>query len=132
MTNKFVSFLEEVGKDFKNGLAKIAPFIEKGLQIAAVAEPEIAVLDPALGPIFSTVVAEVSNIEQKFAAMGKQTGSGAEKLATAVTILQPVVAQAFNAAGKPSDGATVGNYISAVVNFLNAIPAGGTATAAAA
>lgn len=123
MTNKFISFLEAVGTDFKNGLAKIDPFLKEGIALAEAAAPEVAVLDPALGVIFSTVIATVSTIEQKFAAMGAQSGTGAQKLATAISILQPVVSQAFSAAGKPSDTGTVTNYINAVVGFLNAIPA---------
>ena len=132
MANRFITFLETIGKDFENGLAKIAPWIEKGVALAQAEAPKIAALDPALGAVFGTVVATVSSIEQKFTAMNKQTGSGPQKLAEAVTILQPVVSQAFAAAGKASDTPTVTNYINAVVGFLNAIPAAGTATPPAA
>lgn len=128
MTNKFVSFLEDIGRDFKNGLKKIAPL---ATAIAQAAVPEIEALDPALGAVFSTVVATVSTVEQKFAAMGQQNGTGTQKLAQAITILEPVVSQSFAAAGKASDTTTVTNYINAVVAFLNAIPASGTAPATA-
>jgi hypothetical protein len=123
MANKFVTFLEDVGHDFKVGLSKLDPIVKKAIVIAQAAEAPIAGLDPALGVIFTTVVSTVSSIEQKFAAMGQQTGTGVQKLAEAVTILSPVVTQAFTAAGKAADNVTVQNYISAVVNFLNAIPA---------
>ncbi|MGA3295295.1 MAG: hypothetical protein ABSE45_15105 [Candidatus Acidiferrales bacterium] len=129
MSNKFVSFLETVGKDFKNGLKKIEPVITS---LAQAAELEVDALDPALGGVFTTAVAEVVSIEQKFAAMGQQSGTGAQKLATATTILAPVISQAFAAAGKASDATTVQNYIQAVVNFLNAIPASSSASAPAA
>ena len=132
MSNKFVTFLEDIGADFKNGLAKLLPVVSKVVAVAQVAEPEVASLDPAVGAIFQTVVGTVATIEQKFAAMGQQTGTGTQKLAQAVTILQPVVRQAFAAAGKPSDATTVGNYVSAVVNFLNAIPASTPVTPATA
>lgn len=128
MSNRFVTLLDDIGKDFKNGFVKIDPFLKEGIQLAQDAAPEIAALDPALGAVFSTVVATVSSVEQKFAAMGTQTGTGAAKLAEVVTTLQPVVSQVFAAAGKASDTATVTNYINAVVGFLNAIPAAGTAT----
>jgi hypothetical protein len=131
MANRFVTFLEDVGKDLKNGLAKIAPFATEVLGLAAAATPEITALDPALGAVFATTVATVSSIEQKFTALGNATGSGPDKLAQAMTILEPVITQAFQAAGKASDVTTVQNYISAVVNFLNAIPANGTAPAPA-
>lgn len=123
MANKFVTFLEKVGTDFKNGLAKLDPFVKQAIILAQAAAPEIAALDPALGAVFATTVATVSSVEQKFAALGQQTGSGVQKLAEATNILAPVIAQSFQAAGKAADLPTIQNYISAVVNFLNAIPA---------
>jgi hypothetical protein len=123
VTNKLQTFLEEVGKDFKNGLKKLEPVGKEALVLAEAAGPEIAALDPLFGAVFQTVVATVASVEQKFAAMGQQAGTGVQKLADAVTILQPVAAQALAAAGKAADNATVENYINAVVAFLNAIPA---------
>jgi hypothetical protein len=122
MANKVVTFLEAIGRDVKNGLVKIDPFIQKAITMAQVAAPEISALDPALGAVFSTVVATVSSIEQKFVALNQQTGTGAQKLAEATTILGPVITQAFQSSGKAADLPTVQKYISAVVNFLNAIP----------
>lgn len=123
MTNKVVTFLEAVGHDFKVGLQKIDPFIKEAVVLGTDAEAEVSALDPALGAILKLTVATVSSIEQKFAAMGQQTGSGVQKLAEVTTILEPVIGQAFSVAGKPSDFPTVQKYISAVVDFLNAIPA---------
>jgi hypothetical protein len=118
----FTSFLTAIGQDFKNGLAKIDPWIKKGVTIAEAVEGPVSAFNPAIGGIFATVVATVSSIEQKFTAMGQQTGTGVQKLAEAMTILQPVVGQAFKAAGMASDTATVQNYISKTVDLLNAIP----------
>jgi hypothetical protein len=129
MANKVVTFLEDVGHDFKVGLGKIDPFIKEAVVLGTDAETEVSALDPALGAILKVTVATVSSIEQKFAAMGQQTGSGVQKLAEATTILEPVIGQAFSAAGKASDVATIQKYIGAVVDFLNAIPAKGTAVA---
>ena len=131
MANKFVTFLEAVGKDFKIGLTKLDPWVKEGIALATSAETEVSALDPAIGVVFKTVVATVSSIEQKFAAMGQQTGSGVQKLAEATTILQPMIQQAFASAGKASDGVTVQTYINAVVNFLNSIPASVAAAVAA-
>lgn len=123
MSNTFITFLEDVGHDFKVGLQKLDPILKKGIQIAIAEEDTISAIDPAIGAIFRTTVGVVASIEQKFAAMGQQTGTGVKKLAESFTILEPVIAQAFAAAGKASDGATVSNYISKVADFLNAIPA---------
>ena len=76
MSNKFVTFLEDIGADFKNGLAKLLPIVSKVVAVAEVAVPEVAALDPAVGAIFQTVVGTVSTVEQKFAAMGQQSGTG--------------------------------------------------------
>lgn len=130
MTNKAVTFLEDVGKDFKNGLTKLLPIVAKGVQIAQVAEPFVTALNPLIGSIFQTTVGTVASIEQQFTALGQQTGTGVQKLATATTILAPVLSQALSAAGYASDLPTIQNYITAVVGFLNAIPAA-TATPAA-
>jgi hypothetical protein len=131
VTNKFVTFLEDVGKDFKNGLAKLLPIVAKGVSIATVAEPFVTALNPLVGSIFQTTVATVSSIEQKFAALGQQSGTGVQKLGEAVTILTPVLGQALTSAGLAADLPTIQNYISAVVGFLNAIPAATAAPAAA-
>lgn len=117
MSNRFLTFLEKIGHDFKVGLDTILPFAQ------AASVTIVPALDPAIGPLFATTVGVVSQTEQKFAAMGQQSGTGVQKLAEATSILQPVVAQAFAAAGKPSDNTTVQNYINAVVAFLNAVPA---------
>jgi hypothetical protein len=126
MTNRVITFLEDIGKDFQNGLAKLIPIVAKGVTIAQEVAPYISAIDPAFGAVFQTSVAAISTIEQKFAAMNQQTGTGTQKLANALQILTPVVSQAFAAAGKPSDTATVTNYINAVVGLLNAIPASTT------
>jgi hypothetical protein len=130
MANKVVTFLEDVGHDFKVGLGKLDPFIKEAVVLGTDAEAEVSALDPGLGAILKVTVATVSSIEQKFAAMAQQTGTGVQKLAEATTILEPVIGQAFSAAGKASDVATIEKYISAVVDFLNAIPANGTAAPA--
>lgn len=116
MANKFVSLLQHVGKDLEKGLSIILP-------LAQVAAPELAAIDPALGAVFSTTLGVVVQTEQKFAAMGKQNGTGTQKFSEALSILSPIVTSQFAAAGKAHDADTVSKYVQAVVDFLNAIPA---------
>jgi len=120
MSNKFLSFLSAIGKDFKKGLDKVLPFAE------TAAVTVIPALFPAIGPIFNTVVGVVVQTEQKFAAMGQQSGTGTQKLAEATSILGPLLSQLLAADGKTADSATVMQYINAVVAFLNAVPASST------
>lgn len=121
MTNKFVSFLDAVGKDFKKGLADVLPFAEE-------AEPIISALDPAAGAILSTTLGVVLQTEQKFAAMGQQSGTGTQKLAEVTAILTPVLTTALSEAGEPATAEQIEKYVNDAVAILNDIPAAPTAT----
>lgn len=117
MTNKFVSWLEHVGQDFKKGL-------DFTLRIAETeGEAAVAEFAPALGPIFNTTVTGIALAEQNLTALGKQSGTGEAKLALALQILEPVISQGLATAGKASDTAAVTAYINSVVTILNAAPA---------
>lgn len=125
-----LTWLQEIGADFKNGLAKLLPIVAKGVAIAQAIEPEVSLVNPLVGSVFQTVVATISEVEQKFAALNQQNGTGTAKLAEAVTILTPVLSQALTAAGKAADLPTIQKYISAAVGVMNAIPAATAAPAA--
>ena len=116
MTNKIETFLSAVGKLFKEGLSKIVP-------IAQAAVPIIASLDPGAGAILSTTIGVVAEVEQKFAAMGKQSGTGPQKLADAVSILTPLLTTGLSEAGQAATAAKIEKYISDAVALLNDIPA---------
>jgi len=115
VSNKFVSFLEAVGKDFKKGLGYILPFAE-------AASVGISAVNPALGGLIQTSVATVIGVEQKFAAMGAQNGTGAQKLSDSITILYPAFESIFKQYGVDIDKSHVENYINAIVAALNAFP----------
>lgn len=112
----FVSVLDQIGHDFKVIFEKVVP-------VAKVAEPFVAILDPALSPLFNTVVGVVSEVEQKFAALGQQSGSGPQKLAEALQIVSPAAQALLQVAGRQHDSGTVEKYVNGVVQLLNAIPA---------
>jgi len=108
----FKSFLQQVGEDFQKAL----PWLQKAGAFASV-------FDPSLGTLFSTTVNIVATVEQKYAALGKQSGTGTAKLADALAIGEPVIAQGLKLAGKSSTTADVTNYINSIVTVLNAAPA---------
>jgi hypothetical protein len=116
MANKFVSFLEAVGRDFMKGLAAATPY-------APTAELAVGIMAPELGPVFNTTVSAVVLAEQKYAALGKQSGTGPQKLADVLQIAGPVIAQGLAVAGKAADTAAVTGYVNSVVNVLQAMPA---------
>lgn len=114
--NKFVSFLEHVGHDFKKGL-------DPALKVAATAgEVAVQIFAPALGPLFNQTVAAVISAEQNAAAIGQQQGSGTQKLAAVVQLMGGLIKQVLADAGKDNSNMAVERYISAVVTILNAVP----------
>lgn len=117
MSNKFISFLETVGRDFKKGLDFILPWA------AGAGEVAVGLFAPALGPLFNQTVNAVVTAEQAAAAIGKQTGSGSQKLASVVQLMGPLIAQALADVGKANDALAIQAYINAVVTILNAAPA---------
>jgi hypothetical protein len=112
----FKSFLQKVGEDF----AKALPWLQK-------ADAVVSVFNPAMGDLFNTTLNIVSVVEQKWAALGKQSGTGIQKLADAVQIGEPVIAQGLKLAGKASDTTAVENYINSVVEIADTTPAPATA-----
>lgn len=111
----FISFLKSVGNGFKKGL----PIVIKAAQVADIG---ISIANPALGGIINTSIATVLSVEQKFTAMGQQSGTGPQKLAEAVGILFPAFEQVFAQHGVKIDSSHVENYINAIVAALNAFP----------
>lgn len=121
MANKFVSFLESVGKEVEKGLAwaiKVAPSLD-GLA-AAVFPASVSVSAPlTLG--LTLIQNAVILIEQKYAAAGKQNGTGAEKAAEVITLAGPAATQLLTEAGLPAtEQGYIENIVNAVVGVLNA------------
>lgn len=117
MTNKFLSFLEAVGRDIRKGLHYLIPIAETAGEVA------IATFAPSLGPLFNQTVNAVITAEQSFAAIGQQKGTGPQKLAAVLTLMGPLIKQALADVGKPNSDTEVQEYINAVVRILNALPA---------
>jgi hypothetical protein len=116
VANKFLSFLSHIGQQFKKGLDAVLPF-------AQAASVGVAVVNPGIGAALQTTIGVISQTEQKFAAMGQQSGTGSQKLAEATQVLEPALLQIFSANGMQADTTHVQGYINAVVAMLNALPA---------
>ena len=121
----FVSVLETIGKGFAKGL-------QWAVEYAVPVEKLVGLLFPAIAPA-TTVVADATAlvqsavllVEQKYAAAGIQTGTGAQKLAEVVLLAGPAVTQLLTQAGIPVNTAYIQSVVSAVVAILNvqAMPA---------
>jgi hypothetical protein len=108
MANKFVGFLEAVGREFK----KFLPLAEVGVQA----------FFPAVSPLFNLVANQAIAAEQNFAAIGKQSGTGLQKAAAVTSAIGGLIKQGLTDLGKPNDDAAVQKYIDAVVLILNTTP----------
>jgi hypothetical protein len=128
----FVSFLEAVGKDFLKGLAyavKIAVPVET---LAKLLFPQFAPAITAGVDAASLIQNAVLVVEQKFAAAGKQSGSGAQKLAEVLVLAEGGVTSILAQHGVKADAGYVASLVNAVVAVLNvqAAPAGSSAAVA--
>jgi len=119
MANKFVGFLESVGKEFLKGLAFAVKY-------AIPVEKLIGLIFPTLAPV-ATEVADatqliqtaVLQVEQKYAASGIQTGTGAQKSAEVLLLTEQAVTSLLAQAGIKADTAYIQSIINAVVAILN-------------
>src|SRR6185312_14033392 len=100
--------LEAVGKEIEKGVAAVIPF-------AQAAQPFVAVANPAAGALLQVSIGVVAEVEQKFTALNKQSGTGPQKLSEALGILEPYILSVFNT----KDSAVAQAYINAVVAMLN-------------
>ena len=124
MANKFVHFLESVGRDFAKGLGfavKDAP--ELSLLAGLLYPPAIAIA-PAVTTALNLVQNTILAVEQKYAAAGVQNSTGAQKSADVLAIVAPAVVSLLTSAGVPNvDTDHVAAITNAVVGILNARPA---------
>ena len=119
MANKFLTVMQAIGKDAKIVFTEVTKYL-----------PEAATLAKLLFPAQSASVAGVVNavgliqqavaiIEQKYAALGAATGTGAQKLAEALTIVSPTVTQLLSAERVPVNQDYIQKVVNAVVAILN-------------
>ena len=119
----FTGALDTIGKDFSKGLKWAVEF---GVPI----ERLVALLFPAAAPV-ATQLADATTliqnavllVEQKYAASGVQSGTGAEKLAEVLLLAGDAVTELLGKAGIAATSAYIARLVSAVVAILNVQPA---------
>lgn len=119
MANRFVSLLEAAGKDFLKGLEFV-------IKYSIPVEKIVGLLFPAAAPVAQSVVdattliqSAVLLVEQKYAASGVQSGTGAQKLAEVLTLTEGAVTSLLASAGITADAGYVSSIVNAVVAILN-------------
>jgi len=115
----FIGVLEAVGKGFEKGL-------KWALTYAVPVEKLIALLFPAAAPIANEVIDATTLIqnavllvEQKYAASGMQSGTGADKLGEVMLLTEQSVTALLAKAGVQADSGYIASIVSAVVAILN-------------
>ena len=122
MTNAFESFLTQAGKDVEKVFTDIfTP------QNVAAGEVLVGTLFPGASTLFNLIANTAVLVEQKFAGIGQQSGTGAHKLAQVIATIGSTIT-AFATTNNVVINTT--QVVNAVVGFLNAIGSTPVATPA--
>lgn len=115
----FIGVLEAIGKGFEKGL-------KWALAFAIPVEKLVDLLFPAAAPVAAEVIDATTLIqnavllvEQKFAASGAQSGTGADKLSEVLLLTEQAVTSLLAKAGLEVDTDYIASVVSAVVAVLN-------------
>jgi hypothetical protein len=119
MAKGFIGILEAIGKGFEKGLGWAVTY-------AVPVERLVALLFPAAAPVAAEVADATTLIqnavllvEQKYAASGVQSGTGAKKTAEVLVLTEQAVTGLLAKAGIQADTAYIQSIITAVVSILN-------------
>jgi hypothetical protein len=126
----FISVLEAIGKGFAKGLEWAVTYAVPVEKLVGLLFPAVAPATTAITNATELIQTAVLLVEQKYAAAGVQSGTGAQKLAEVTLLAEPVVISLLTAAGIDASTTYIQSLISAVVAILNAQPAQAPATAA--
>lgn len=127
MTNKFVSVMETVGKDILKAWADVVKYLPAVSGLAALLFPGEAAATAGVVNSLSLIQQAVATVEQKFAAAGAATGTGAQKLAQVISMVGPTVTQLLSQEGLSVNTSQLTGIINAVVAVLNVQTAPATA-----
>ena len=130
----FTGVLESIGKGFEKGLKWAVNYAVPVEKLVGLLFPSAAPVATGIADATSLVQNAVLLVEQKYAAAGVQSGTGAQKLAEVMLLAEPVVAQLLTQAGIAASTSYIQTLVSAVVAVLNVqtMPASVTSTVAAA
>jgi hypothetical protein len=130
-TMKFVGFLEAIGKLFMKGLSFAVTYAVPVEKLVALLFPAAA--PAALGVANATALIQnaVIAVEQKYAASGVQSGTGAQKAAEVLLLTEQAVIALLKQDGIEADTTYVQSLVNAIVGILKVQQMPAAATAAA-
>lgn len=119
MANKFITVMEAIGKDALKVLSEVEKYLPTASALASIIFPaQTAVISGVVNSV-GLIQNAVVTVEQKMAAGGASTGTGAQKLADVLAIVTPTVTQLLTAENINADQAEITNIVNAVVAILN-------------
>ncbi|HEY8996407.1 MAG TPA: hypothetical protein VIM60_00835 [Edaphobacter sp.] len=116
----FISVLEAIGKGFAKGLKWAITYAVPIERLVALLFPAAAPAAKELADATTLIQNAVIMVEQKYAASGTQSGTGAQKLAEVLVLTEQAVVALLAKADITADATYIANLISAVVAILNA------------
>jgi len=119
MNVTFTSVLEAIGKGFEKGLQWAVTYAVPVEKLVGTLFPPAAPITTGIADATSLVQTAVLLVEQKYAAAGIQSGTGAQKLSEVLLLAGPVVTQLLTQSGIAASASYVQSLISAVVAILN-------------
>ena len=119
----FVGVLEAVGKDFAKGLKWAVTYAVPIEKLTALLFPGAAPVLAEVADATTLIQNAVLLVEQKYAASGVQSGTGAEKLAEVMMLAGEAVTELLSKTGIAATAAYVERLVNAVVAILNVQPA---------
>jgi hypothetical protein len=131
MRMSFVSVLEAIGKGFAKGLQWAVEYAIPVEKLVGLLFPAAASVANEVADATSLIQTAVLLVEQKYAASGVQSGTGAQKLAEVMLLTEQSVTALLTKAGINADSSYIANVVSAVVAILNVQGAPAAATASA-
>jgi hypothetical protein len=126
----FVSVLETIGKRFAKGLKWAVEYAVPVEKLVGLLFPAAAPIANGLADATSLIQTAVLLVEQKYAASGVQSGTGAQKLAEVMLLTEQSVTTLLAKAGVTADSSYIESVVSAVVAILNVQNASVTTPAA--
>jgi hypothetical protein len=115
----FTSVLETIGKGFAKGLKWALEYAVPVERLVALLFPTAAPVANELADATSLIQTAVLLVEQKYAASGVQSGTGAQKLSEVMLLTEQSVTALLSKAGVATDSSYIASVISAVVATLN-------------
>lgn len=119
MSNKFISIMEKIGHDIHVAWDEVVKYLPAASSLATLLFPGATGTVAGVVNSVALIQQAVATVEQKFAAAGAATGTGAQKLAHVVALVGPTVTDLLAKEGVNVNQTQINAIINAVVAVLN-------------